>query len=124
MNSRPVPVRSGGTIDRWELKPGSLSAGTAPSVRHLSFWVIVNVVGAPTHLRLVRELTRGGSAFNRPSRLAIGVALILAVGGRGLAIYLIVIREPEQEPYRERWEKIDDRKSKERIGNDTQPPFS
>src|ERR1700730_5913952 len=42
----------------------------------LSFWfgtalivvgVIVNIVCAWSHIRLVRELNRGGTAFNRPS---------------------------------------------------------
>ena len=79
-----------------------------------SFWfgtalivlgVIVNIVSAWNHVRLVRELTRGGSAFNRPSWLAIGVALILAVVGLAMAIYLISVREPKQERLGERWEK-------------------
>ena len=72
----------------------------------LSFWfgtalivlgVIVNVVCARNHIRLVRELNRGGAAINRPSILAISVATILAVLGLAMAIYLISVREPSRE---------------------------
>ena len=54
----------------------------------LSFWfgtalivlgVIVNISCAWSHVRLVRELNRGGTTFNRPSSLAIAVAMVLAV---------------------------------------------
>ena len=68
-----------------------------------SFWfgtalivlgVTVNIVSARRHVRLVRELNRGGSDFNRPSSLAIGVAVILALFGAAMAIYLISVRDP------------------------------
>jgi putative membrane protein len=71
----------------------------------LSFWfgttliilgVIVNILSAWHHLRLVRDLNQGGSAFNRPSWLAIIVAVILAVVGLAMAIYLISVGEPNQ----------------------------
>ena len=67
-----------------------------------SFWfgtalillgVIVNLVCVWTHLRLVRNLNRG-SGFDRPSHLAIAVAVILAVLGLAMAIYLVSVREP------------------------------
>jgi uncharacterized protein (DUF302 family)/uncharacterized membrane protein YidH (DUF202 family) len=70
-----------------------------------SFWfgtaliglgVTVNIVCALSHIHLVRELNRGGTAFNRPSSLAIAVAVILAVLGIAMAIYLISVREPRQ----------------------------
>ena len=69
----------------------------------LSFWfgtslivlgVIVNVVSAWSHIRLVQELRRGGTAYDRPSSLAIVVAVILAALGLAMAIYLASIREP------------------------------
>jgi uncharacterized protein (DUF302 family)/uncharacterized membrane protein YidH (DUF202 family) len=71
----------------------------------LSFWfgtalivlgVVVNIVCAWNHIRLVRELNRGGTAFNRPSSLAIAVAVILAALGLAMAIYLVSVREPRQ----------------------------
>ncbi len=71
----------------------------------LSFWfgtaliflgVIVNVASVWYHMRLVRELNRGGSAFTRPSSLAIIVSLLLAVVGLAMAIYVISVREPKQ----------------------------
>jgi len=70
-----------------------------------SFWfgtviivlgVLVNLVSARNHLRLVQELKRGESAFARPSSLAIAVAIILAVLGLAMAIYLVSVREPRQ----------------------------
>lgn len=69
-----------------------------------SFWfgtalialgVIVNIVCALNHVRLVRELNSGRGTYNRPSWLAIGVALILAVVGVAMATYLISVREPK-----------------------------
>ena len=71
-----------------------------------SFWfgtalivlgVFVNLMCAWSHLRLIRELNRGGPAFNRPSWLAMGVAVVLAVVGLAMAVYLISVREPHQE---------------------------
>ncbi len=68
-----------------------------------SFWfgtglivlgVCVNAFGARSHIRLVRELNRGGPAINRPSALAITVAVILAVLGLAMAVYLISVRDP------------------------------
>jgi len=68
-----------------------------------SFWfgtalivlgVIVNVSCAWSHVRLVRDLNRGGPAFHRPSRLAVGVAIFLAVVGLAMAIYLASVGEP------------------------------
>jgi uncharacterized protein (DUF302 family)/uncharacterized membrane protein YidH (DUF202 family) len=58
--------------------------------------VIVNIWSARHHVRLVRDLNQGGSAFNRPSSLAIIVAVILAVVGLAMAVYLISVGEPKQ----------------------------
>lgn len=66
-----------------------------------SFWfgtaliilgVLVNLVCAWNHVRLVQALNRGASDFNRPSFLAIAVALMLAVLGLAMAIYLVTVR--------------------------------
>jgi len=68
-----------------------------------SFWfgtalivlgVVVNIVCARNHIRLVHELNEGGHTFNRPSSLALAVAGILAVVGAAMAIYVIVVRQP------------------------------
>jgi putative membrane protein len=55
--------------------------------------VVVNVLAALSHIRLVRELNRGGSGFTRPSSLAISVALILALAGLAMAVYLTSVHE-------------------------------
>ncbi|HUJ79228.1 MAG TPA: DUF202 domain-containing protein [Nitrospiria bacterium] len=51
--------------------------------------VLVNVFSAWHHFRLVRELNRGGPAPARPSASAILVALLLALVGLAMAIYLV-----------------------------------
>ncbi|HEV3332830.1 MAG TPA: DUF302 domain-containing protein [Bryobacteraceae bacterium] len=70
-----------------------------------SFWfgtglivlgVVVNLVAARNHIRLVQELKRGGPAADRASALAIAVAVTLASLGLAMAIYLVSVREPRQ----------------------------
>src|SRR5258708_9866556 len=72
----------------------------------LSFWfgtallligVLVNILSAWNHLRLVDDLRRGGSLFQKPSVLAVAVAVILAILGLAMAIYLVSVRDPKQE---------------------------
>jgi putative membrane protein len=71
----------------------------------LSFWfgtaliilgVIVNILSARHHLRLVQDLNQGGAAFKRPSTLAVVVALALAVMGLAMAIYLFSVGDRNQ----------------------------
>jgi uncharacterized protein (DUF302 family)/uncharacterized membrane protein YidH (DUF202 family) len=71
-----------------------------------SFWfgtalillgVIVNVVSAWRHIRLVRELKSGGSSFEQPSSLAVGVAVILAAIGLAMAVYVVMVHDPQPE---------------------------
>ena len=68
---------------------------------HFSVWigtalvligVAVNLLAALHHVRLVRELNRGIASFDRPSRLAISVALVLGVVGIAMAVYLAFVR--------------------------------
>jgi uncharacterized protein (DUF302 family)/uncharacterized membrane protein YidH (DUF202 family) len=54
--------------------------------------VIVNLLSAWHHLRLVRELDRGGPVPSHPSTQAVLVALFLALIGLAMAIYLISTR--------------------------------
>ena len=78
-----------------------------------SFWfgtalivlgVIINIVCARNHYRMVQELNRGG-LLNRPSWQAIGLALFLAVVGIAMAVYVISVREPRRENSRGSQEK-------------------
>jgi putative membrane protein len=79
---------------------GSMGQSNAASSHAygLSFWfgtalialgVIVNLVCARNHVRQVEALNHGGDGFNRPSSLAIGVAVTLAVLGLAMAGYLV-----------------------------------
>ncbi len=70
-----------------------------------SFWfgtalivlgVVVNLVCARNHVRMVRDLNCGGSEYTRPSSLAIAVALTLAAVGLAMAIYLVSVRDPKR----------------------------
>jgi len=57
--------------------------------------VAVNLTSVWSHVRLVRELKRGGSGFEQPSVIAIIVAVVLAALGLAMAIYLASVPEPE-----------------------------
>jgi uncharacterized protein (DUF302 family)/uncharacterized membrane protein YidH (DUF202 family) len=54
--------------------------------------VVVNLLSAWHHLRLVRELKRGEVVHSRPSTQAVMVAVFLALVGLAMAIYLITVR--------------------------------
>jgi len=74
-----LPARSSGR---------SLAFGTGL----IALGVVVNIFSSWQHVRLVRELNRGGTAYRRPSSLAIAVALVLAAAGVALAIYVTLFR--------------------------------
>jgi putative membrane protein len=54
--------------------------------------VLVNLLSAWHHLRLVRELNRGGPAPSRPSIQAVAIAVFLALIGLAMAVYLVSTR--------------------------------
>jgi putative membrane protein len=54
--------------------------------------VIMFLLSAWHHLRLVRELNRGGPLPSRPSTQAVLIALFLALVGLAMAIYLVSVR--------------------------------
>lgn len=58
----------------------------------IALGVVVNVLSARHHVRLVRELDRGGPIPSRPSTQAVLVALLLALVGLAMAIYLVSVR--------------------------------
>jgi|SRR5581483_8366281 len=71
----------------------------------LSFWfgtglsalgVLVNIVSAWTHVRMIQELNRGEPIVKRPSALALTVAVTLAMTGLAMAVYLISARSAER----------------------------
>lgn len=53
--------------------------------------VLVNVLSAWHHVRLVRELNWGGPVPSRPSTQAVLIALFLALIGLAMAIYLVSV---------------------------------
>jgi uncharacterized protein (DUF302 family)/uncharacterized membrane protein YidH (DUF202 family) len=84
------------------------SQATLPTESYgLSFWlgttliivgVIVNIWSVRHHLRLVDDLNQGGSGYKRPSTLAVILAVILALIGAVMAIWLISVGDPKQTP--------------------------
>jgi putative membrane protein len=63
-----------------------------------SFWlgtglialgVVVIIASAWTHVRMIHDLNRDEPLLKRPSRLGLAVAVILAIAGMAMAIYLI-----------------------------------
>src|SRR5262249_54998665 len=58
----------------------------------IALGVVVNVLSAWHHLRLVRELDRGGPVPSRPSTQAVLIALFLSLVGLAMAIYLVSVR--------------------------------
>jgi uncharacterized protein (DUF302 family)/uncharacterized membrane protein YidH (DUF202 family) len=59
----------------------------------ISLGIIINLGAIRNHIRLVQELKRGGSGFARPSVLAIATAVMLAILGLIMAIYVVSVRE-------------------------------
>jgi putative membrane protein len=83
------------------LRELSVTAAPVPATPHFSVWigtvlvlvgVVVNLLAAVHHVRLVRDLNRGVASFDRPSALAIGVAGVLAAVGIAMAVYLAFVR--------------------------------
>lgn len=66
--------------------------------------VVVFLLSAWHHLRLVRELNRGGPVPPRPSTQAVLIALFLALVGLAMAIYLISFRGASM-AHSENWEE-------------------
>jgi uncharacterized protein (DUF302 family)/uncharacterized membrane protein YidH (DUF202 family) len=97
----------GFVVARFGLFLRMLQAGQStlpPASYGLTFWlgttliivgVAVNIWSVRHHLRLIDDLNRGGSDYKRPSSLAIVVAVILALIGTVMAIYLISVGEPK-----------------------------
>ena len=56
--------------------------------------VVVHLLSAWHHLRLVRELNRGGPMPSRPSTPAVLIALFLALVGTAMTIYLVSVGGP------------------------------
>ena len=60
--------------------------------------VVVFVLSAWHHVRLVQELNHGEPVASRPSAQAVAIALFLALVGLAMAIYLIYVRAHSQDP--------------------------
>jgi uncharacterized protein (DUF302 family) len=70
--------------------------------------VVVNFLSAWNHLRLVRQLDRGGPIPSRPSTQAVLIALFLALVGLAMAIYAKngIVSQPSNHSVDETVEKL------------------
>lgn len=66
----------------------SVSVGTALII----IGVLVEVLALARYRRLVVELNAGLQTFDRPSSLATTVAVMIAVVGAAMAVYLLLVR--------------------------------
>lgn len=66
--------------------------------------VVVFVFSAWHHIRLVRELGRGGVPSPRPSTQAVAMALFLALVGLTMAIYLVSVQDLNNVPAQDKQE--------------------
>ena len=58
----------------------------------VSLGVLVNILAAIRHIQIVRELRTGTWQFGRVSTQAVILAVVLALGGLAMAIYLAIVR--------------------------------
>jgi putative membrane protein len=69
-------------------KPTGFSVGFGTTLVLIGVWM--NVVAAFEHVKTVRKIRRG-ELLNRPSNVAIAVAILLAVTGLAMAGYLLLV---------------------------------
>jgi hypothetical protein len=53
--------------------------------------VFVNLTSALRHIRIISGLNRGADVVGRPSYIAVGVALMLAMVGLAMVAFLITV---------------------------------
>jgi uncharacterized protein (DUF302 family)/uncharacterized membrane protein YidH (DUF202 family) len=95
----------GFVVARFGLFLRAMQPGVQSQSYGLSVWfgtaliivgVIVNLWSLRHHVHLVRDLNEGGVSYKRPSPLAIIVAVVMAVVGLAMAIYLLSVGNPKQ----------------------------
>jgi uncharacterized protein (DUF302 family) len=60
--------------------------------------IVVNLLSAWGHLRLAHKLDEGGSVMHGPSTLAVAVAVVLAVLGLAMGIYVVSVNGSHSQP--------------------------
>jgi putative membrane protein len=68
---------------------------------HFTLWVgtvliligvLVNLFSAAQHVRFIRAVKQGTEVVDRPVTMAVAIALILAITGLAMTIYLLFVR--------------------------------
>jgi putative membrane protein len=90
-----VVARFGIFLRELRLDTGALipSRGLSPwaGIMLVLLGVVVNVVSTIRYVQLIRNLNSGRDVTGRPSRTGIAVAMVLALIGLALAVYLMVM---------------------------------
>jgi uncharacterized protein (DUF302 family)/uncharacterized membrane protein YidH (DUF202 family) len=60
--------------------------------------IVVNLLSAWSHIRLAHNLNQGGPVIHGPSTLAVAVAIVLAVLGLAMGIYVVSVNGPHSQP--------------------------
>ena len=102
-----VVARVGLFLQTLRLGPSDLnfrSNGISPWIGTvlIAMGIAVNIWGALAHVRLVRKLKRGESAFGQPADLAVGLAVMLAGLGLAMAIHIVSIGKSRNSNVEER----------------------
>ena len=71
------------------IRSSGFSTGTGTAL--ILIGVVMNVVSAVRHVQLIDELKRGADTIARPSYAAIAVAVVLAVIGAAMVVYMFVM---------------------------------
>ena len=53
--------------------------------------VVVNIFATIHHIRLIADLKRGADSFARPSREAMAIAILFALIGAAMVVYMAVL---------------------------------
>ncbi len=78
-----------GLLQRTESQPAHFSVWFGIAL--ILIGVLAMALAALAYVRLVRDLNRGVSTFDRPSSQAISVAIVLAAVGVAMATYLVFV---------------------------------
>ena len=82
-------------IEQPNLPLGSFGLSPWFGTALIAIGVIVLVMSVWRHIRQVHDLQTGERTFFSPSALAVALALMLAALGTAMAMYLVLVREPD-----------------------------
>jgi putative membrane protein len=73
----------------FHIRSSGFSMGTGTAL--ILIGVVMNVASAIRHVQIIGELKRGAETIARPSYAAIGLAIVLAIMGAAMVVYMSVM---------------------------------